>query len=82
MMVLDMNNHQQHPVMVRQAGVQPWEELAMIGLHYGWYLGMVFSFLPIWKGLLFVVLSQVRSPGTARGHGQAKGRMRGLAVHG
>lgn len=49
--------------------MQPWEELAMIGLHYGWYLGMVFSFLPIWKGLLFVVLSQVRSLGrqTVRG---------------
>jgi fatty acid desaturase len=45
----------------KKAGVQPWEELAMIGLHYGWYLGMVFSFLPIWKGLLFVVLSQVFS---------------------
>jgi hypothetical protein len=48
-------------VAVQQAGVQPWEELAMIGLHYSWYLGMVFSFLPIWKGLLFVVLSQVGS---------------------
>lgn len=52
-----------------QAGVQPWEELVMIGLHYAWYLGMVFSFLPIWKGLLFVVLSQVLLPGVCALHG-------------
>jgi hypothetical protein len=36
----------------------------MIGLHYSWYLGMVFSFLPVWKGLLFVVLSQVGTQAT------------------
>ena len=66
--------------MVGQAGVQPWEELAMIGLHYGWYLGMVFSFLPIWKGLLFVVLSQVGSLGTTRGCGQANVQERPAVV--
>ena len=33
----------------------------MLGLHYSWYLGMVFAYLPFWKGLLFVVLSQVPS---------------------
>jgi hypothetical protein len=75
-MVVDLNRHQDPPVMVQQAGVQPWEELAMIGLHYGWYLGMVFSFLPIWKGLLFVVLSQVGSLGTTCGCRQARCRWR------
>jgi len=44
-----------------QATARGWEELIMLGLHYAWYLGMVFSFLPFWKGLLFVVLSQVCS---------------------
>lgn len=54
----------------------------MIGLHYGWYLGMVFSFLPIWKGLLFVVLSQAGSLGTTCCCGQAQSRCWRLAVHG
>lgn len=50
---------------MQAGGVKPWEELALLGLHYCWYLGIVFSFLPIWKGLLFVVLSQVgRGPGS------------------
>ena len=27
--------------------------------HYAWYLGLVFSYLPIGKGLLFVLMTQM-----------------------
>lgn len=36
-----------------------WQELLGLGLHYSWYLGMVFSWLPPAKAVLFLVLSQM-----------------------
>lgn len=36
-----------------------WLELLTLGLHYGWYLGLCFSWLPPAKALLFVLLSQM-----------------------
>lgn len=36
-----------------------WQELAALGLHYSWYLGMVFSWLPPAKAALFLLLSQM-----------------------
>jgi len=40
-------------------GKRGWEELAFLGLHYCWYLGTVFAYLPVLRALMFVVLSQV-----------------------
>ena len=36
-----------------------WDELACLVVHYSWYLGLVFSQLPLAKGLLFVLLTQM-----------------------
>lgn len=36
-----------------------WDELACLVVHYGWYLGLVFSQLPLAKALLFVLLTQM-----------------------
>ena len=36
-----------------------WKELLALGLHYGWYLGLVFSWLPAPKAALFLLLSQM-----------------------
>lgn len=36
-----------------------WDELACLVVHYGWYLGLVFSQLSLAKGLLFVLLTQM-----------------------
>lgn len=45
---------------MQAAGKRGWEELAFLGLHYCWYLGTVFAYLPVLKALTFVVLSQAR----------------------
>lgn len=36
-----------------------WDELACLLVHYGWYLGLVFSQLPLAKAMLFVLLTQM-----------------------
>lgn len=46
---------------MQAAGKRGWEELAFLGLHYCWYLGTVFAYLPVLKALTFVVLSQART---------------------
>lgn len=36
-----------------------WDEIICLLVHYGWYLGLVFSYLSVLKGLLFVLLTQM-----------------------
>jgi hypothetical protein len=43
----------------RQESGRGWLELLALGLHYGWYLGICFSWLPPAKAALFVILSQM-----------------------
>ena len=38
---------------------QGWDELLCLGVHYTWYLGLVFSHLSLAKGLLFVLMTQM-----------------------
>jgi fatty acid desaturase len=33
-------------------------DAALMLLHYGWYLGLIFGFLPIWQGLIFIAIHQ------------------------
>lgn len=35
------------------------DELLCLAVHYAWYLGLVFHYLPILKGLLFVLMTQM-----------------------
>ena len=44
---------------IQESAGRGWLELLTLGLHYSWYLGMCFSWLPPAKALLFVVLSQM-----------------------
>ena len=46
-------------ICCRQESGRGWLELLALGLHYGWYLGICFSWLPPAKAALFVVLSQM-----------------------
>ena len=36
-----------------------WDEMLCLAVHYGWYLGLVFSYLSIPRGLLFVLMTQM-----------------------
>lgn len=36
-----------------------WDEMLCLAVHYAWYLGLVFSYLSVPKGLLFVLMTQM-----------------------
>ena len=51
-------HHETHHMDAQESG-RGWLELLTLGLHYSWYLGMCFSWLPPAKAMLFVILSQM-----------------------
>ena len=59
--VFDESTSPQRSVLrhVVQEKKQGWDEALCLIVHYGWYLGLVFSYLPIGKGLLFVLMTQM-----------------------
>ncbi len=36
----------------------PLREALLLGIHYAWYLGITFTVLPIWQGLIFIAIHQ------------------------
>ena len=36
----------------------PWREALLLGVYYAWYLGIIFATLPLWQGVIFIVIHQ------------------------
>lgn len=46
-------------VLPLQSEKHGWDEMLCLIVHYTWYLGLVFSHLPLGSGLLFVLMTQM-----------------------
>jgi fatty acid desaturase len=44
--------------LLSKAAKHPWREALTLCLYYAWYLGIIFAVLPVWQGIVFIVIHQ------------------------
>jgi fatty acid desaturase len=40
---------------------QPRREALLLVAHYAWYMGLIFAILPLWQGIVFIIIHQAAS---------------------